>query len=85
MRGLRKTFATHTFYRYWGKLGSPSAAMEMTAKRMKHSSKGITVTHYIEDGDILRMKQHANKEIHEILKDSIQTNINNFEGNYEIG
>lgn len=70
LKGLRKTWATHCFSRYWHHYGSPSVALEATCKEMKHSNKGITLSHYIEELDLVRGREK--QYIHEIIKPEVQ-------------
>lgn len=49
LKGFRKTFQTVLFAYFYKKYGDAYVAAEMVAKRMKHSDKGITLQHYIED------------------------------------
>jgi hypothetical protein len=51
MKSLRKSFATITFWHYWEEYKDASVGMYMTCKHMKHSTTGMTVSHYIEQGD----------------------------------
>ena len=66
MKGLRKNFMTLEFARQLDKWKDPSIAIEMTSKRAKHSSKNITVYHYIESFDSLnvnRFKEYTPAQI----------------------
>jgi len=57
LKGLRKTFATLVFAKEWQKWGAAEVAMEFACKRMKHSSKGMTVSHYLDNFESLRLKK----------------------------
>lgn len=72
LKGFRKAYVTHRFYREWDKLNSAGAAIEMVCRDMHHSSKGMTVSHYIEDGEKLNMRSWAEKSIWEIIKGRLQ-------------
>lgn len=56
--GFRKTFQTLVFAYYWKKYQDSGVALEMVSKRMKHSSKGITAKHYIENVDSIQANQY---------------------------
>lgn len=56
--GFRKTFQTLLFAYYWTKYDDANIAMEMVSKRMKHSSTGMTVKHYIDDCDAINAKAY---------------------------
>lgn len=72
-KGLRKTYLTHAFYRCWLETGSPTMAMEWTAKMARHSTKSMTVAHYLEDVPIIRA--YASWEIWKIVSGEIQTTL----------
>lgn len=67
LKGLRKTFATHLFYRTWKKLGDATAAIEFTSKYLKHSSKGMTTMHYLENYDVLHLDKFGRMSLDEII------------------
>lgn len=56
--GLRKTFQTLLFATLWERYKDSGVALEMTSKRMKHSSKGITAKHYIENAENIEAKAY---------------------------
>lgn len=58
--GIRKTFQTLLFSHYWKQYDDPGVALEMTSKRMKHSSTRITFKHYIENSENINAKDYLN-------------------------
>lgn len=59
MKGLRKTFQTVDFARELRKWNDAGFAMHRVAKRMKHSSTKITVSHYLEDLEAIGLENRA--------------------------
>lgn len=57
IKGLRKSFATLCFWGYWDEYDDSSVAMHLTCKRMRHSTTGMTVSHYIEQGERMNRKK----------------------------
>lgn len=57
IKGLRKSFSTYDFARNYAKWKDADVALEMTSKRMKHSTAHITAHHYIENFDALGIKK----------------------------
>lgn len=57
IKGLRKSFQTYDFARNYAKWHDAGVALEMTSKRMKHSTTHITAHHYIENFDALGIKK----------------------------
>jgi hypothetical protein len=49
LKGLRKTFQTAEFYRQLARWRDAGVALQMTSKRMRHSSERITAHHYIKE------------------------------------
>lgn len=70
-KGIRKSFATFIFSRYWKKYGSADTAMLMTSKEMNHSSKHMTSRHYIEDADRTKMIDYINENWHDLFNINI--------------
>lgn len=67
LKGLRKNFATILFAYYWKKYSDPYVAVQLTCKRMGHSSDKITVTHYIEAVETIHAERHTDLLPFEIL------------------
>lgn len=86
LKGCRKSFATCVFWQAWEKYGSAHVASEMTCKRLRHSNKGITVQHYIEDSDRLNRERWGGYSPAEILQALLehQTAISEYEIDYEL-
>lgn len=49
LKGFRKNFQTILFYHYWKEYNDAGVGLELVSKRMKHSSTGMTIRHYIEN------------------------------------
>lgn len=84
LNGLRKTFATHVFYQEYQKWKDSGVALEMTSKRMKHSTTHMTAYHYLKNFEQLKIEQYGNIPIWQILNRPIQKKLNNYyKGNKE--
>jgi integrase len=78
LKGLRKNFQTLEFARQLDKWKDSGVAIEMTSKKMRHSSKGITAYHYIESFDALEIEHYKKYSPAEILQQQSQTSLLNF-------
>lgn len=68
LKGLRKDFQTLDFKRNYDELCDAGLAIEMTSKRMRHSSTKITARHYIENFDALGVKTLPSLVPNELLR-----------------
>ena len=68
LKGLRKNFQTLEFARDLAKWGDAGVALEMTSKRMRHSSARITAYHYIENFDAIDAERNAAFSMPELLR-----------------
>lgn len=57
LKGFRKSFATTIFYREYQRWGDAGVALEFTSKRMRHSTKGMTAYHYLEEFDAAQVEK----------------------------
>lgn len=79
LNGLRKTFQTYLFYHYYKKNNDAGVALELTSKRMKHSSKQMTAYHYIQNFEALNIEEYGlDLPIHEVIDNGHQTRILDF-------
>jgi integrase len=76
--GLRKSWATLQFAKELKKWGQPDIALQMVSKQMKHSCKEMTAHHYIKNFDLLEIHKYVDMDITEILRQPLQTKINNY-------
>lgn len=53
LKGLRKSFATLAFWGFWDEYDDANIAMVLTCKRMRHSTTGMTINHYIDQSQRL--------------------------------
>lgn len=67
LKGLRKNFATILFAFFWKKYRDPYVAVQLTCKRMGHSSDNITVTHYIQAVETIQAERYTHLLPFEIL------------------
>jgi integrase len=76
LNGLRKTFQTYLFYHEYQKHNDAGVALELTSKRMKHSSKHMTAYHYIQNFEALQIEAYGlDLPIYEILEAGQQMRI----------
>lgn len=78
LKGLRKNKATLSFWKDYLKWKSSDVALEFTCKKMQHSSKHITATHYIENFDALRLEKYGTYTADEILRKAAQKPLTEF-------
>ena len=78
LNGLRKSFQTLEFARQLEKWKDPTIALEFTSKKMRHSSAKITVYHYVENFDALRVERSTGLSPAEILGAAHQRRILDF-------
>ena len=78
LKGFRKTFATLLFYYYWRKYSDANIGAEMVAKRMKHSAKHITITHYIENAEQIQANKFTNLMPFQIVDNTNQKRITEY-------
>jgi integrase len=57
LKGLRKTFATWTFYRLYKKYRDYNISLEFTSRDLHHSTKNMTATHYIKNFEDLEINK----------------------------
>ena len=67
LKGFRKNFATQLFIFYWSKYSDASVAVDMVSKRMKHSSRAMTVSHYIESVEEIEAEKFSQYMPSEII------------------
>lgn len=79
LKGLRKNFQTLDFKKNLDEWGDPGIAIEMTSKRMRHSSTKITARHYVENFASLGIKSLPSLDPVALLELSKQTRITDFE------
>lgn len=70
--GIRKTFATLWFYKYWKHYGDANVAMLMVSKKMRHSSVNMTAYHYIQECDRIEAHKYIHLLPHEITTHECQ-------------
>lgn len=78
IKGIRKSFAMCAFWQYWSKYGDANTAVDMTVKRLRHSSRGMTVSHYLDDSERLNRSKWQGMTPSDIIRLSTQTKIENY-------
>jgi integrase len=78
LKGFRKNFATLLFCYFWRKYNDAYVAVERVSKRMRHSSKHITVNHYIETVEQIEAEKYMNLMPFEIIEQVVQTRLYDF-------
>jgi integrase len=73
LKGLRKNFQTLKFWQNYKEWNSPDIALEMTSKMMKHSSRQLTIYHYIENFDRLGVRDGCSLNLEDLIMPSGQT------------
>lgn len=68
LKNLRHNFQTLLFWHELHKFSSPDVALCRTSRRMKHSNKRITATHYLEAVDALNMNEYGHLNMGEIIE-----------------
>jgi integrase len=76
--GIRKTFATLWFYKYWKYYDDANVAVLMVSKKMRHSSINITAYHYIQECDRIQAHKYLHLLPHEICSNMSQDNLINY-------
>jgi len=74
-KGIRATFATFYFYKFYERLGDYTAAMLMTAKKMRHSTKEMTLNYYIDNSKRIEVQKYMQYDIWELFEKDIQTKL----------
>lgn len=75
LKGFRKNFATLLFAYFWHKYNDSGVAVERVSKRMQHSSKHITVNHYIETMEQIEAEKYMHLMPFEIIEKVVQARI----------
>ena len=78
LKGLRKSFATLCFWGCWDEYNSSDVAMHLTCKRMRHSTTGMTVSHYIEQGERMKREKWKGWTPSQILALAVQRSLSDF-------
>lgn len=78
LKGLRKTYQTHLFNSYYKKWKDPSIALELTSKKMRHKSTRITMYHYVQCSDQIKIKEYEDKKIETIINSDDQMKLAEF-------
>ncbi|MCA1807531.1 MAG: hypothetical protein LC687_06770, partial [Actinobacteria bacterium] len=80
LKGLRKNFQTVEFARQLAQWrGHADFALEMTSKRMRHSTASVTARHYIEGLGELGLVQGQNALLRELVKPQRQSRIDDWD------
>jgi hypothetical protein len=81
LKGIRKLFATKTFWEYYEEYNhDANASILLTSKRMRHSSGHITVTHYFsENKEELEIYKFLNIPMCEIIDLYYQSKLTDFQ------
>lgn len=75
LKGCRKNYQTLEYAKMLDKWKSPNIAVEMTSKKMKHSSEKITAYHYIENFENLEIDKYKLFTIQDIINPKNQMRI----------
>jgi integrase len=78
LKGLRKTYQTKAFVKFYDKWGDANIAMEKVCKEMKHSSKHITSYHYVENLNNNMMNEYRRFQQQELFEKDNQKRIMDF-------
>lgn len=78
LKGLRKNFQSLDFKRQLDEWGDPGIAIEMTSKRMCHSSTKITARHYVENFRTLGINELHSLDPAQLLKTHQQKRLLDF-------
>lgn len=78
LKGLRKSFATLCFWGYWDEYNSADVGMHLVCKRMRHSTTGMTVSHYIEQGERMNRDKWKGWTPAQILQLAVQRSLSEF-------
>jgi integrase len=81
LRGLRKSFITLIYANQLEKWKDPTIALDLTSKRLKHSTKNLTLNHYIKEFEHLNIDKWKESNPSEILALAGQRQLKNFEPN----
>lgn len=74
--GLRKSFATLVFAKELRKWKDAGVALEMTSKRLKHSTVHMTTIHYLRNFDDLHISKYLDSELWQIYNFPTQSRLN---------
>lgn len=71
IKGLRKTFVTFSFKKYYEKWKNPDMALEQISKQMGHKTKRMTSMHYLQETEPLGIDSFYNRYINfaDIIRD----------------
>ncbi len=78
LKGLRKTFQTLYFADQLKKWKSSEVALEMTSKKMRHSSRRVTAYHYLCEFDNLKIDRFRGTQPAYLLQNEGQTRLMDF-------
>lgn len=84
VKGFRKTMLTLCFWEYWEKYNSAEVALIMTCKRARHSHKGMTADHYIEDSERMNREKWRGWSASKIWSLICQTHIQDFDNSQKL-
>lgn len=78
LKGLRKNFQTIEFKKALDKWKDSGVALEMTSKRMRHSSKHMTCNHYIQNFEDLELNKYNFDSSKDFLSKEFQTRMTEY-------
>ena len=78
LKCFRKTFSTLCFWGFWSEYKDANIAMVLTCKRMKHSTTGMTINHYIDQSKRLNREKWEGSTPSQILALAVQRSLTDF-------
>jgi hypothetical protein len=78
IKNLRKTYSTLEFSRQLDKWKDSGVALEMTSKKMRHSSTFMTSYHYLCNFDSVDVKKYEGMSYADIFRTDFQMRLNDF-------